>query len=81
MRPLILLGNPKDNSWFKDVDNWHLTRRSPSPCYPGPGRALLQFVWTPFYDGFDALTVGAGDIEGVRAGVIALTDLDNTDAR
>ena len=72
MRPLILLGDPNQNRWLKDIEDFHLTRRALSPSYPGTGRALVQYVWTPFYDGFDAITVEASDVEGVRAGIAAM---------
>lgn len=75
MRPLILLGDPEQNSWMQEINYWHLVRRSPSPNYPGAGRALVQYCWAPFYDGYDAVTITATDIAGVRAGIEALTNL------
>ena len=72
MRPLILLGAPDENRWLKDIDDFHLVPRPLSPGYPGPGRALVQFVWTPFYDGFDAVTISSVDPAGARAGIQSL---------
>jgi hypothetical protein len=75
MRSLILLGNPKQNRWLADIDSQRLTRRQVSPFYPGPERGLVQFCWAPFYDGYDAVTVGATDVQGVRNGIGALLAL------
>ena len=72
MRPLILLGDPAQNRWLKDIHDLHLVRRALSPSYPGTGRALVQYVWSPFYDGFDALTISANDAAGVNAGIASL---------
>jgi hypothetical protein len=74
MRPLILLGDPKQNRWLADIHRFYLTRRRLSPGYPGPGRALVQYVWAPFYDGFDGVTITASDAEGVRAGIQELVN-------
>lgn len=75
MRPLILLGDPTQNRWFEEINYWHLERRTLSPNYPGPGRALLQYCWAPFYDGYDAVTISAADPAGVRAGIQTLLGL------
>ncbi len=75
LRPLILLGTPGQNAWLNDIDRFRLTRRPYSPSYPGPGRALLQYVWAPFYDGCDAVTIMAPDTAGVREGINALLKL------
>jgi len=75
MRPLILPGNPTQNRWLGEIHDWHLVRRPLSPNYPGAARALLQYCWAPFYDGFDAVAISATDPDGVRAGIKALTSL------
>lgn len=72
MRPLILLGTAVQNSWLAEIEKWKLTRRTLSSQYPGQKRALVQYVWSPFYDGFDVIMVGAGDAEGLKAGIAAL---------
>ena len=41
----------------------------------GANRALLQFAWSPFYDGFDALCISATDEAGLQAGISALAKL------
>ena len=75
MRHLILLGDPAQNRWLADIHNYQLVRRPLSPSYPGVGRALLQYAWTPFYDGYDAVTISANDISGLRAGIAKLLEL------
>ena len=71
-RPLILLGDPAQNRWLKDINDAQLTPRTLSPSYPGPGRALLQYAWSPFFDGKDVITISAQDSTGVQAGIDAL---------
>ena len=69
LKPLILLGNPKDNRLLADIDSYKLARRQLSPNYPGPARALVQYIWAPFYDGFDVITINAVDQQGLDAGI------------
>ena len=75
MRPLMLLGNPAENRWLADINTNQLFRRPYLPNYPGAGRALLQYTWSPFYDGFDVVTIMAQDAEGLRAGIMRLLAL------
>jgi hypothetical protein len=72
MRHLILLGDPKQNRWLADIHDYHLVRRPITPSYPGSGRALVQYVWAPFYDGYDLVAVSAMDTAGIKAGIEAL---------
>ena len=72
LKPLILLGDPKDNRLLADIDSFKLARRQFSPNYPGPGRALVQYIWAPFYDGFDVITINASDEQGLNAGINAI---------
>jgi hypothetical protein len=46
-----------------------------STAFPGPGRAVIQLVKSAFWLGQDALVIQAGDVDGLQAGVAALTDL------
>lgn len=71
-RSLILLGDPAQNRWLRDIHDLQLVRRPLSPNYPGPGRALLQYAWAPFYDGYDVVTVSTTDLDGVKAGIARL---------
>ena len=68
-RPLILLGTPGENRLLADIDSFKLARRQFTPGYPGPGRALVQYLWAPFYDGYDVITINAADTQGIAAGV------------
>lgn len=75
MRDLVLLGQPSQNRWLKDIHDQQLVRRPLTPNYPGTGRALIQYSWTPFYDGFDALLIGATDSAGLQAGITEISKL------
>jgi hypothetical protein len=37
--------------------------------YPGPGKALVQFAWSPFAVERNVIFVGATDKEGIEAGI------------
>ncbi len=37
--------------------------------YPGPGKALLSYAWSPFTVEKDVILIGASDPEGLRAGI------------
>jgi hypothetical protein len=43
--------------------------------YPGPGKALLSFAWSPFALEKNVILIGASDDAGIRAGVEALVSL------
>ena len=43
--------------------------------YPGPGKALLSFVWSPFALEKNVILIGASDEAGVNAGIKALLSL------
>ena len=70
--PLLLLGAPAQNSLLREIHDNHMAPRQLSPCYPGPGRALLQHIWSPFYDGSNVITISATDATGVLAGITSL---------
>ena len=43
--------------------------------YPGPGKALISFAWSPFAVEKDVILVGASDADGLRAGVRKLLEI------
>ena len=43
--------------------------------YPGPGKALVQFTWSPFATDKNAIVIGATDDAGLQAGMQALLKL------
>lgn len=43
--------------------------------YPGPGKALLQFAWSPFALGKHVIFIGASDDAGLEAGLAKLVEL------
>ena len=74
-RPMILLGQPAQNKWLADIDSLRLYRRPILPDYPGPGRSLVQYVWAPFYDGFDVVCITANDLDGLKSGIAAFVGM------
>ncbi len=44
--------------------------------YPGPGKALLSFAWSPFALEKNVILIGAADDAGIRAGVEGLLSLN-----
>jgi len=45
------------------------------PRYPGPGKALLAYAWSPFSLGKNAIFIGASDPAGLDAGIKRLGEL------
>ena len=43
--------------------------------YPGSGKALLSFAWSPFSLGRNVILIGASDEGGLRAGAARLGQL------
>jgi hypothetical protein len=43
--------------------------------YPGPGKALVSFAWSPFAVEKNALMIGAADEAGLAAGAARLLEL------
>jgi hypothetical protein len=70
-RRLILLGNPKDNRFIDDIRQWNLLARQVTPNYPGAGRSEVDYIYSPFYSGYDAIVVLGNDTAGLDAGVSA----------
>ena len=46
--------------------------------YPGPGKALVSYAWSPFGLDKDVILIGASDEAGVRAGADALAAMADT---
>jgi len=40
--------------------------------YPGPGKALVSFAWSPFALEKNVILIGASDDAGIKAGVDAV---------
>ena len=44
--------------------------------YPGPGRGIVQYLWSPFLYGADAIVLTATDSAGLESAISALTKID-----
>jgi hypothetical protein len=72
---LILLGDSRGSAAVAALQASDLLLQTVDDKYPGPGKALVQFAWSPFAVGKSALLVGAGDDSGLEAGTAKLTAL------
>jgi hypothetical protein len=66
---LILLGDGSTNEVIAILQASEILPRIVDAKYPGPGKALVQFAWSPFRVGKNAIVVGGSDAAGVAAGV------------
>ena len=65
---LILLGDSSTNEVIAVLQASEILPRIVDAKYPGPGKALVQFAWSPFRVGKNAIVVGGSDVAGVAAG-------------
>ena len=61
---LILLGDGATNEVIAILEASEILPRIVDARYPGPGKALVQFAWSPFRVGKNAIVVGASDAAG-----------------
>jgi hypothetical protein len=73
--PLILLGDSKGSELVAALQASELLPQVADEQYPGPGKALLSFAWSPFGLGKDVVLVGASDEGGLSAGAAKLIEL------
>jgi len=69
---LILLGDSKRSELVAAIQAGGLLLQVADEKYPGPGKALLAFVWSPFAVEKNAIFIGATDEAGLSAGVARL---------
>ncbi len=72
---LIVLGDSSGSLAAAVLQASELLWQTVDEAYPGPGRALLQLVRSPFAVGKEAVYVGAADEAGLRAGARRLLEL------
>ena len=72
MSDMIILGAPLTNLILKDIHEAEIAPRRVTENFPGPGQAIVQRVWSPFYNDYDALMVESPDREGIAKAVKAL---------
>jgi WD40 repeat protein len=74
-RDLILVGSPQTNRLLAEIQGKALLYREMADSFPGPGRGVVQYCWTPFSWGHDAVVVGAQDEEGLKKSLETLDEL------
>jgi hypothetical protein len=72
---LILLGDGSTNEAIAILQAGEILPRIVDAKYPGPGKALIQFAWSPFRVGKNAIVVGGSDVVGVAAGADRLLEM------
>jgi hypothetical protein len=72
---LVLLGDSDGSELVAALQASDLLLETADDQYPGPGKALVSFAWSPFGLGKNVILVGASDDDGVAAGGKALVDL------
>jgi hypothetical protein len=72
---LILLGDSETSQLVAALQASELLVQVADPKYPGPGKALVSFAWSPFALGKNAILIGASDVAGIAAGIARLVIL------
>lgn len=72
---LIVLGDSDAGEAAAALQGSDVLRQVVDAKYPGPGRALVQLVWSPFALEKNVIFIGAVDEAGLNAGVEALAGL------
>ena len=69
---LIVLGDSKTSLAAAVLQASEILPQTVDAKYPGPGKALVQFAWSPFAVEKNVIFVGASDKEGLEAGMAQL---------
>jgi hypothetical protein len=72
---LILLGDSQSGTGVAALQASEILPQVVDARYPGPGRALVMFAWSPFGVEKNVVFVGASDAAGLRAGALQLSAL------
>jgi hypothetical protein len=72
---LILLGDSTSGFAVAALQASELLPQVVDERYPGPGKALVSFAWSPFGVEKNVILVGASDADGLRAGIARLAAL------
>ncbi len=70
-RDLILIGDRRTNPLVDDIEAAGILPRILGEGFPGPGKALIEYAWSPFEPGHDVVLLlsGAGDEAGLRKAI------------
>ncbi len=72
---LILLGDSATSHAVAVLQASDVLLRVVDLHYPGPGKAMVSFAWSPFAVEKNVILIGAADEAGLHAGVNKLIDL------
>ena len=65
---LILLGDSTTGELVRALQASELLPQVADGLYPGPGKSLVSFAWSPFALGKSAILIAATDKAGLEAG-------------
>ena len=72
---LIVLGDSYTNELMCILQASELLPQVVDNLYPGKGKALVQYLYSPFGVECDVITIGATDTDGIKAGLDAIQKL------
>jgi len=72
---LILLGDGKSSELVRALQASELLLQVVDAKYPGPGKSLVSFAWSPFAVEKNVILIGATDVAGLEAGARRLLEL------
>ncbi len=72
---LILLGDSTCGTAVAALQASEILPQTADDRYPGPGRALVMFAWSPFAVEKNVILVGAADAAGLAAGTAKLVEM------
>jgi hypothetical protein len=72
---LILLGDSKSSELVAALQASELLLEVVDNKYPGRGKAIISFAWSPLAVEKNVIVVGASDAAGIEAGIARLTEL------
>ena len=72
---LILLGDSQSSELIRALQASEVLLQVVDDKYPGPGKSLVSFAWSPFAVEKNVILIGATDKAGLEAGITALLNL------
>lgn len=74
---LILLGDSTTSEAVAALQASELLLQTADAKYPGPGKALVSFAWSPFAAEKNVILIGASDEAGLKAGAAKVIELSH----
>jgi hypothetical protein len=72
---LIVLGDSETNEVARVLQASELLQQVADAKYPGPGKSLVSFVWSPFAVEKNVILIAGADAKGLEAGVAKLAEI------